>query len=504
MKKPVLLCILDGLGLNPEKFGNAVAQAITPNLDRLMQEHPFTTLRTDGEAVGLPEGQMGNSEVGHLNIGAGRVVEQWLVRIKNELASGECFLSESYLNFLKSASPKGTLHLVGLYSDGGVHSHEEHLWQLLDKLEQYYPGKDISVHLITDGRDVSPTSAAAAVSALELKLKSFKRIKIASVSGRFYAMDRDQRWERVEEAYRCITGHVDSSSSLDPSEYIKKCYEEGTTDEFLKPESFVESAVQPEDSVLFWNFRSDRMREIVHALCDPTFNKFTRESPVFSPERVLCFTQYDESFPYPVLFRERHLTSPLGEIVSNANMTQFRSAETEKYPHVTFFLNGGRDEPYPGEERALIPSPREIDTYDKKPEMSAEQVCKATQEAIESRAFDLLVVNFANCDMVGHTGVFDAAVKAVEVVDSCLGKLLGSLESVSGQAIIIADHGNAEQMMNPDGSPQTAHTTFPVPCILFGNSSQLRSGGALCDVAPSLLKLLGLKQASAMTGRPLF
>ncbi|MCB0339890.1 MAG: 2,3-bisphosphoglycerate-independent phosphoglycerate mutase, partial [Bdellovibrionales bacterium] len=462
MHSPTLLCILDGVGLNPNPRANAFAQANKPNISKLLASSPNATLVTHGTRVGLPAGHMGNSEVGHLNIGAGRVVEQWLVRISRELAQGALDHSADFQSLLKNLPPTATLHLVGLVSAGGVHSQVDHLYLLLESLSKYKIGR-IALHIITDGRDTAPDNGLRVIQELEGKIRSYSNCCIASICGRFYAMDRDKRWERTQKFYDAVMlGKASHSNSA--SEWMQACYEQEIFDEFLEPAVVNPVAVGSSDAFLFFNFRADRMRQIVSALFRPDFNGFLRASPPVSPKRILTFTEYDASFPIPFLFSPVEIKNHLGEVVSKAQIKQLRTAETEKYPHVTYFFNGGNEEPFANEERTLIPSPRDVRTYDLKPEMSARQVCDVVVNALESKQFGLVVVNFANGDMVGHTGVLSAGIKAVEVVDECLGKIIPVLDKLSGQALIIADHGNCEQMENYEtGAPHTAHTTYPVP-----------------------------------------
>lgn len=506
--KTTLLCVLDGFGLNPKSEGNAVALAKKPVFDSLVKRYPNATLVTYGEAVGLPVGQMGNSEVGHLNIGAGRVVEQWLLRISRALSGS--FLNDSavYQSFLRSSKASKTIHVVGLYSTGGVHSHSEHLRLLLKRLALDAPSQRIALHLISDGRDVSPNAFQSDLAELQGFISAMPQCRIESISGRFFAMDRDKRWERVERAYNAVALGK-GAAVAQPLDYIKESYSKGITDEFIEPGVTGATGIEPGDSVVFFNFREDRMREIVSALCATAFDGFVRSGVVPDPERVLCFTEYDHALHLPYLFEQLDIKNHLGEVVAAAGLNQLRVAETEKYPHVTYFLNGGIEQPYAGEERKLVPSPRDVKTYDLKPEMSAPGVAELVVDGIRSQKYGLIVVNFANCDMVGHTGVVEAGVKAVETVDACLGQVLSALRDVGGQALIIADHGNAEQMINyADGSAHTAHTTYPVPVIIVDSPSaqpgaSIRTDGALCDVAPTVLKMMGLSQPKEMTGRVL-
>ena len=500
--KPRVLCILDGFGLNPNPDHNAVAIGKTPNFDRLFSECPSNTLVTYGERVGLPEGQMGNSEVGHMNIGAGRVVEQWLMRIARELKDQSFQKTESFKSFADQLSNNSSLHLVGLYSDGGVHSHSEHLELLLPVLEEKFDGP-IYLHIITDGRDTAPEHALEQVIKLEESIKDSPNIKIASVSGRFYAMDRDTRWERTEAAYSAMVDALGEKASS-ASEWIKQNYNKQVSDEFITPAVIDNPGIDENSAVLFWNFREDRMRQTVSAITQDSFEGFKRVKSL--PKNVLCFTEYQHEFSLPVLFKPVDIKLHLGEVVSAAGLKQLRVAETEKYPHVTYFTNAGIEEPYTNEEREVVPSPRDVPTYDHKPEMSAVGVCDVVLKSLDNLSHDLIIVNFANCDMVGHTGILEAAVAAVETVDICLGRIVAAVEDAGGELLVIADHGNAEQMIDYEtGNPHTAHTTHPVPVILFSKTRkvELRSGGALCDVAPTILELLNISKPDEMTGESL-
>ena len=506
MTSPTLLCILDGFGFNPNSQGNAVAQAKKPVIDGLLSRCPNATLTTFGEPVGLPDGQMGNSEVGHLNIGAGRVVEQWLLRISRAFKGPFLKDSPEYTAFTKATAASKTIHVVGLYSTGGVHSHLEHVKLFLKRFVQDNASSTIALHLMSDGRDVSPTAFKTDLAELHTFLKDYPRCSIASICGRFFAMDRDKRWERVQVAYDAIAlgkGTV----TQDLLAYVNESYAKNVTDEFLEPAVTTQQKLEATDGLVFFNFREDRMREIVSALCAENFEGFARTAPILPKTNVLCFTEYDHTLHLPFLFAQLDIKNHLGETVAAAGKKQLRVAETEKYPHVTYFLNGGIEKPYEGEDRKLVPSPRDVKTYDLKPEMSALGVAELVVEGIRSNKYDLIVVNFANCDMVGHTGVVPAGVKAVETVDACLGQILQTLHDAKGQALIIADHGNAEQMVNyEDGTPHTAHTLYPVPVILVDHSEkvELRKDGALCDVAPTILKMMGLTQPKEMTGKALF
>lgn len=506
--RPTLLCILDGFGLNPNPEANAVFMAKKPCIDGLMATSPHSTLTTFGEQVGLPDGQMGNSEVGHLNIGAGRVVEQWLLRIERELRNGKLAEHPVWHQFLENAHDAKTIHLIGLFSDGGVHSHGHHLELLLKQLATSTNAR-LAIHLITDGRDTAPQSAQKLVADFVERLPSIApNAFVATICGRFYAMDRDKRWERVQRAFDVIASGRGTRDALNPIAALATSYAEGANDEFVEPVSFTYHGVDRGDAVIFWNFRADRMREIARALTNPEVpDELVRSFVPFSRERTLAFTDYEPALELPVLFSEMEITNHLGEVIANAGLTQFRSAETEKYPHVTYFFNGGKEAPCAGEDRVVVPSPRDVKTYDLKPEMSAYGVTEAVCLAIRKRQYDFFVVNFANPDMVGHTGVLSAAVTAVQTVDTCLGEILAALEEVNGQAAIIADHGNCDQMVDYEtGTPHTAHTTHPVPIIVWHadpSVTGLTAGGALCDVAPTVLDLIGIEKPAEMTGRSL-
>ncbi len=493
MAKPLLLCILDGIGLNPNNESNAVALANTPTLDNLFENYPHTTLITYGKRVGLPEGQMGNSEVGHLNIGAGRVVKQWLLRIGEAFSSDAVGTLAPFKNFIDRAGDR--IHLVGLYSFGGVHSDAEHMFSLVDLIEKMAPEQELVLHLITDGRDTAPKQFEEDLKIIRERLGS--KVRIASLSGRYYAMDRDKRFKRTEETFKAMIGDPDTMKIDNIEDYLAEQYKKEVTDEFVQPVRIEDYPIRASDSVLFWNFRSDRMRQLVERLINNGLDQ----------EQMLSFTQYDETFNIPVLFPTEEITNHLGKVLAENNLSQLRIAETEKYPHVTYFFSGGEEEEVINEDRILVPSPRDVKTYDEKPEMSAYEVTDKLLEALKTEKYDLIVLNFANGDMVGHTGDLKAATKAVEVVDQCLGKILKSIQEKNGAALIIADHGNAEQMINYDtGEPHTAHTTYPVPAILFSQqyqSAELREDGALCDVAPTLLQLLKIPKPAEMTGTPL-
>ena len=503
MKQPLALIILDGFGCREETKGNAIAAARTPHLDRLMASCPHTRIGASGMDVGLPDGQMGNSEVGHTNIGAGRIVYQELTRITKSFDEGEALGNPALTAAMENARRPGqALHLMGLLSDGGVHSHIRHLYGLMEMARRFAVER-VYLHCFMDGRDVPPTSGTEFIAALQQKIKELGLGQIATVSGRYYAMDRDNRWERVKLAYDAIV-NGEGNKDPDPVAVMQKSYGAGVTDEFIVPTVVTEGAgIKAGDSVIFFNFRPDRARELTRALVDPDFAGFEREKGFF-PLTYICMTQYDATMPnVEVAYRPESLTNTLGEYLSRLGKTQLRIAETEKYAHVTFFFNGGVEAPYEGEDRVLIPSPK-VATYDLQPEMSAYAVTDEAVRRIESGRYDVIILNYANCDMVGHTGVFEAAVKAVEAVDTCLGRLLAALEKAGGRAFLTADHGNADQMADENGAPFTAHTTNPVPFVAIGfGDIKLRSGGRLADIAPTMLQAMGLPQPEEMTGRSL-
>ena len=505
MKTPVLLCIMDGFGKNPSDYGNAIAHAETPNLDKIMKENPMTYIGASGMDVGLPDGQMGNSEVGHTNIGAGRVVYQELTRITKSIADGDFFENEALVGAVQNCLDKGTaLHLMGLMSDGGVHSHDTHMLAIV-KLAKKMGLEKVYVHCFLDGRDVPPASGADYVANTVKALEEIGVGKVATVMGRYYAMDRDNRWERVGKAYAAMVYGEGNKASC-PVEAIKKSYKtldsEGKylTDEFVIPTVCLENAtVKADDSVAFFNFRPDRAREITRTFVDEAFEGFERRNGFF-PLYYVCMTQYDATMPnVHVAFKPQTLDNTFGEYLAKIGKTQLRIAETEKYAHVTFFFNGGVEKQYDGEDRILVASPK-VATYDLQPEMSAYEVTDKVTEAIRSGKYDAIILNFANCDMVGHTGIFDAAKAAVEAVDKSVGKVYDAVKEMCGVMLITADHGNADKMYEEDGSPFTAHTTFPVPFIVCGYDCTLRDGGKLCDIAPTMLKIMGLEQPAEMTG----
>ena len=505
LKGPLVLVILDGWGLCDDCRGNAIAQSDTPNMNRYLKEYPHTRLICSGEDVGLPHGQMGNSEVGHLNMGAGRIVYQELTRISKSVKDGHFFQNDVLLQAVSHAlKNKSSLHLMGLLSDGGVHSHINHLFALLELAARHRLEK-VYVHCFLDGRDVPPDNAGEYINQLEQKINELKVGRIATVMGRFYAMDRDRRWERTVRAYSALTaGH--GFKALSATAALKESYGRGETDEFMQPHVIEDSGGKPVatisdgDAVVFFNFRPDRARQITRAFVDRDFDSFDRGKQV-SNLFYVCLTQYDKTIETPVAFQPQRLKNTLGEVLSSAGIKQLRLAETEKYAHVTFFFNGGVELPNPGEERILVPSPR-VATYDQKPEMSAPEV---TEELLGQLQFDIyrvIIMNYANPDMVGHTGDLEAAVKAVETVDKCLGRVVEAVLGKKGVVLITADHGNAEHMKDEKGHPFTAHTTRPVPFVLVGGDYQDKrlNPGRLEDVAPTILDLLGLEKPAEMTG----
>ena len=507
-KKPTVLMILDGYGLSDKMNGNAVAEANTPVMDQLMAEYPFVRGNASGMAVGLPEGQMGNSEVGHLNMGAGRIVYQDLTKITKAIQDGDFFENEALLAACANVKAHDSaLPLYGLVSDGGVHSHNTHIYGLLELAKRQGIEK-VYVHCFLDGRDTPPASGKEYVEELEAKMKEIGVGKVASVMGRYYAMDRDNRWDRVEKAYRALVCGEGEQAVSGP-EGIKASYDKDTTDEFVLPTVVVEdgkpvATIKNDDSVIFFNFRPDRAREITRTFCDDAFDGFERGDRVKTT--FVCFTEYDITIENKlVAFVKEEITNTFGEYLAAHGLKQARIAETEKYAHVTFFFNGGVEEPNEGEDRILVKSPK-VATYDLKPEMSAYEVCDKLTTAIKSDKYDVIIINFANPDMVGHTGVQEAAIKAVEAVDECVGKAVEALKEVNGQMFICADHGNAEQLIDYEtGEPFTAHTTNPVPFILVNADPayKLREGGCLADIAPTLIELMGMEQPKEMNGASL-
>jgi 2,3-bisphosphoglycerate-independent phosphoglycerate mutase len=504
--KPLLLTILDGWGFSPAVEGNAIAAARKPNYDKLLREYPNTLIHTSGPAVGLPEGQMGNSEVGHLNIGAGRVLLMDVMRIDLMIQSGEFFRNPVLLSTMKAAAQR-RLHLLGLTSQGGVHSQLTHLYALLEMAKRESV-TDVCVHCFTDGRDTPPNSGLHYVQELLQKMQAIGVGRIASISGRYYAMDRDKRWERIELAFAAMvqgTGH----KATDPLEAIKRSYEAGVTDEFIEPVTIVDHRNKPvglirdEDAVFFYNYRADRGREMTMALTDPTLERPAR---ALAPRNLhyTTMTQYDKTFPHPFVLPREHPDNILADVFARLSWKNLRVAETEKYAHVTYFFNGGNEKPYAGEEREMVPSPK-VATYDLKPEMSAPGITEVVLKAIKTGDFDVIVMNFANADMVGHSGKMEPTVRAVEAVDGCLGSIYQALRQKGGAWIVSADHGNAETMIDPiTKQPHTYHTTNPVPFILVNDQGwKLRKGGALQDIAPTLLGVLGEQQPAEMKGRDL-
>ena len=501
MKTPTTLIIMDGFGLEGPSAGNAVVNAPTPNLDRIFRDFPGCRLSASGLDVGLPEGQMGNSEVGHTNMGAGRVVFQDLPHISRDIESGEFFKNPAYLEAMSNCREWGSaLHLMGLLSDGGVHSHITHLFALL-KMAKEQGLEKVDIHCFLDGRDVPPSSGKSYVEQLQAEIQKLGVGQIATVMGRYYAMDRDKRWDRVQKAYDAIACG-EGTFEADAAEAVQKSYDAGVTDEFVVPVVCVKNAqVRDNDSIIFFNFRPDRAREISRCFVDEDFTDIQRRTGFLSVDFV-CTTEYDATLPnVTVAYPHQKLVNTFGEYISKLGLTQLRIAETEKYAHVTFFFNGGVEEVFPGEDRCLIPSPK-VATYDLQPEMSAYQVTEEAVKRIESGAYDVVILNFANCDMVGHTGVYDAACKAVSTVDECVNRVVEATSKMGGVSLITADHGNAERMSDANGEPFTAHTTNLVPFYIVGASVQLRDG-RLADIAPTMLDLMGLEKPSEMDGKTL-
>lgn len=506
-KSPTALIILDGFGLRDETKGNAVAQAKKPNYDRYRDAYPHTQLTACGEAVGLPEGQMGNSEVGHLNIGAGRIVYQSLTRVNIAIRDGEFEQNETFLDAVKHVEKSGKrLHLMGLLSDGGVHSHINHMYALL-KLAADQGVEEVYVHAILDGRDVGPQTAKKYIRAAQEKMDEYGVGKFATVSGRFYSMDRDKRWDRVEKAYRAMA-FGEGPKYSDPLDMIEDSYEHGIFDEFMIPSIITDengkpnAAIESGDSVIFYNFRPDRAIQISNVFTNDEFLGFDRGENRPKDLHFVCMTHFSETVDGYVAFKTVNLDQTLGEVISKAGLTQLRIAETEKYPHVTFFMSGGKEDEFPGEERILIDSPK-VATYDLKPEMSAFEVTDALCAEIENDRFDAVILNFANPDMVGHSGMLQPTIDAIEAVDECLGRVVDLILEKGGTAIITADHGNSDEVVTLEGTPMTAHTTNPVPVIVTKKGIQLRGGGILADLAPTMIDLLDIEKPAEMTGSSL-
>ena len=507
-KRPMVLMILDGFGLNDRTDGNAIAMAKKPNLDRLFAECPFEKGYASGLAVGLPDGQMGNSEVGHMNMGAGRVVYQELTRISKEIEDGDFFKNEVLLEGIQKAKEAGKkVHIYGLLGPGGVHSHQEHLYGLLELCKREGM-EQVFVHTFLDGRDTPPSSAKGFMEELVAKMQEIGVGSVASVHGRYYAMDRDNRWDRIEKSYVALT-KGEGVAETDPVEALQHSYDNGVTDEFVLPTVIQKDGkplalIEDGDTIIFFNFRPDRAREITKTFCLDELDTFAR-----GPRKqvhYICFTDYDVTIPNKeVAFKKVELKNTFGQWLADQGLTQARIAETEKYAHVTFFFNGGVEEPNPGEDRVLVNSPK-VATYDLQPEMSAYEVCDRLCEAIRSKKYDVIIINFANPDMVGHTGVIPAAVKAIEAVDECVGRAVEALKEVDGQMFLCADHGNADMMIDYEtGAPFTAHTTNPVPFVLINAdpSYGLAEGGRLCDIVPTMIELMGLEKPAEMTGHSL-
>ena len=502
-KKLMMLMILDGFGINEKEQGNAVKLAKKPNIDKLLKTCPTTTIYTSGLKVGLPEGQMGNSEVGHTNIGAGRIVYQELTKITKSIEDGDFFGNQALNRAIENCKKyNSNLHVMGLLSDGGVHSHERHLYAILE-LAKRKDFDNVYVHCFMDGRDTPPTSGEAYITKLEEKIKEKGVGKIASISGRFYAMDRDKRWQRIEKAYNAmVKGEgIKSTSAL---QAVESSYQKEVFDEFIEPTVICNqdepvATIGEHDSVIFFNFRPDRAREITRTLVDDSFTEFETKKNLGL--YFVCMTPYDETLPnVDIAFKKEALTNTFGEYISKKGLTQLRIAETEKYAHVTFFFNGGEEKQYPGEDRILVPSPK-VETYDMQPEMSAEEVTNKVVDAINSKKYDCIILNYANPDMVGHTGNLDAAIKAVETIDGCVARVVEAVNNQNGMILITADHGNCEQMIDyKTGEPHTSHTTNPVPLILVGKDDVKLKEGKLADLAPTMLDLMGLDKPAEMTG----
>jgi 2,3-bisphosphoglycerate-independent phosphoglycerate mutase len=506
-----MLLIMDGWGENPKKEYNAVRLANTPNWNAITAKYPYVQLRASGEDVGLPAGIMGNSEVGHLNLGAGRIVWQEITRISKAIREGAFFENEALVGAFKRAKETGgAVHLIGLVSDGCVHSAPDHYYALLDLAKkQNFPGKRVFAHCLMDGRDTPPTSGAGHVAEYVKRMKATKIGQVATISGRYWAMDRDKRWDRVEKAYRCLV-YGEGVFERDPVEAVKNAYSRNETDEFIKPIKMVDKDGKPigliksGDSVIFFNYRGDRPRELSHAFVDDVFTAFDRGQRL--DLHYVTMTEYEKDLKVRAAFPPQKLTNILADVAAAKGLTQFRTAETEKYAHVTFFFNGGVEQPWPGEDRLLIPSPK-VATYDLQPEMSAPEVTRNAVERILSGKYDLIVLNFANGDMVGHTGILQAAIKAVETVDDGIGKIVDAILKMQGHVIVTADHGNCEEMWDyANNQPHTAHTTNPVPCVLVGADTpgmKLRADGRLADIAPTLLDLMGIEPPAEMEGKSL-
>ena len=503
-KQPVALVILDGWGLSESQQNNAVTLADTPCLDALLQQYPTAQLTASGRDVGLPDGQMGNSEVGHLNIGAGRIVYQDLTRISLAIEQNQLISNPALSGVCQKLQQNGgTLHLLGLLSDGGVHSHNSHLYALV-RMAKQLGVTDVCIHAFMDGRDTPPKSGAGYLQQLEQELAAIGLGRVATVTGRYWAMDRDNRWERIEKAYLALTDGTGQPFAT-TQEAIQTRYAEDQTDEFIEPCIIgAPGPISDNDGVIFFNFRADRAREMTRALTDQTFSGFTRSTTPALVDYV-CMSEYDATFDLPIAFPSETLQNILAEVVSAAGMKQLRIAETEKYAHVTFFFNGGVEQAWPGEDRVLIPSPTEVATYDLKPEMSAAQVTDEVVSRVASQEYDLIILNFANPDMVGHTGVLNAAISAMETVDRCVDQVVKAILAVDGQLLITADHGNCEKMTDDQGGIHTAHTSNPVPLVLVGAAHRQAKlhNGILADLAPTILRLLGLSQPAEMTGTPL-